>query len=44
MTDVPFLTPIHILIKCDKDLEKLTDEIGISTLGSEEKQPGGWEL
>lgn len=35
MTDVRFLTLIHVLIKCDKDLEKLTDEIGIRAPGNE---------
>lgn len=30
MADVHFLTLIHILIKCDKDLGKLTDQMGIS--------------
>lgn len=44
MTDVRFLTLIHILIKCDKDLEKLTDETGIRAPESEEKQPVGCGL
>lgn len=44
MTDVGFLTLIHILIKCDQDLEKLTDETGIRAPESEEKQPVGCRL